>query len=165
MEAEIEDESAMPAAVGWHPWLRRGGSDPRLLIDADAVLETRALIPTGRVLPLEGRVDLRTGPLLGPRRLDHTYVGARSPAIVTWPDLELRLEFLGIDTIVVFTPPGAFCVEPQTAWPNALGFADGADRVRAGARTLGVGERLHAAFVIRWNRSSDQDGAPSSLSS
>lgn len=150
LEAEIEAETAMPAALGWHPWFRRGDSDPRLRVDADAVLETQAMIPTGRILQVEGRNDLRRGPLLGRRRLDQAYVGARSPAIVTWPDLELRLEFPGMETVVVFTPPGAFCVEPQTAWPNAFGLTDRADRERAGARTLAAGERLVAAFVIRW---------------
>lgn len=150
MQAEIEADDAMPAALGWHPWFRRGEADPRLRVAADGVLEARGMIPTGRVVPVRGRTDLRSGPALGRRRLDHAYVGAASPAVVSWRDLELTLEFVGADTIVVFTPPGAFCVEPQTAWPNALGLADPGERRRAGARRLATGERLEATFRIGW---------------
>ena len=152
MVAEIEADAAMPAALGWHPWFRRGGTDVRLRVDADAVLERRSMIPTGRVLPVRGPTDLRAGPRLGRRRLDDTYVGARSPAVVRWPDLELRLEFPGVETVVVFSPRDALCVEPQTAWPNALGFPRPADRAGAGARSLEPGESLEATFAIRWTR-------------
>jgi aldose 1-epimerase len=150
MEAGIEADDPTPAALGWHPWFRRGKVDPRLRVAADAVLETRGKIPTGRIVPVHGRTDLRAGPALGRRRLDHAYVGVRSPAVITWPDLELAIEFHSTETVVVYTPPGSFCVEPQTAWPNALGLASAPDRALAGARHLAGGERLEAALRLRW---------------
>lgn len=141
----------MPAALGWHPWFRRGTPDPSLRVDAAGLVERRAMLPTGRVLPLEGRFDLRDGPNLGRRRLDDAYVGANGPAVLRWPDLELRLDFgPELDTVVVYTPWHAICVEPQTARPNALGHVDDAAARAAGRRDLDAGESLTARLQIAW---------------
>jgi aldose 1-epimerase len=149
LAAELEAGGPMPAALGWHPWFRRDGA-VGLRVDADAVLATRAMLPTGRTEPVAGRTDLRRGPPLGRRRLDHAYVDARTPASVRWDDLELEIAFDPAPaTVVVHTPPGRFCVEPQTAWPNALTMPD-SDRVRAGVRLLGPGEVLRAAVAMPW---------------
>jgi aldose 1-epimerase len=149
--AEIVADRPMPAALGWHPWFERGGSDPRVRLDATEVLETEALIPTGRVLPVDDVTDLRDGAPLGSRRLDHTYIGARSPAIVGWPDLQLRIELdPNVQAVVVHSPPRGFCVEPQTAWPNAFGPAL-AGRADAGARELAAGDSLRVEMVWRWS--------------
>src|SRR5918995_3116618 len=92
LEAEIEAAAPAPAALGWHPWfLRRGGVHLRL--NAASVLEVDRMIPTGRELPIQGKFDLANGPELGRRRLDTAYVGARSPIVIEWPDLELRMSF------------------------------------------------------------------------
>jgi aldose 1-epimerase len=150
IEAEIEAERAMPAALGWHPWFRREAPGPRLRVAADEVLETRGLIPTGRRIPVRGMTDLRPGSLIAGRRVDHCYVDPRSPAVATWPDLELRIAFAPpINSVVVYTPPHAFCVEPQTAWPNAL--AGGvADAARTGLTILDAGGTLRASMRIDW---------------
>lgn len=142
LEAEVVAGDAMPAALGWHPWfLRRGGV--RVRLDADAVLEVDRMIPTGRALPIRGRLDLGDGPELGDRRLDTAYAGVRSPIVMTWRDLELRMSFgPEMSTAVVFTPPGFFCVEPQTAPPNAL--VDGA------AASLAAGGTLTSTVVLAW---------------
>ncbi len=124
LTAEVQATSAsMPLSVGWHPWFRRPDrGDLRVRVQAPATLVTdRDLIPTGDTRPVEGDTDLRSGPVLGQRRLDHVYVEAASPAVVAWPDLELHVGFaLPVTTVVVYTPPGAACVEPQSAWPNAV---------------------------------------------
>jgi aldose 1-epimerase len=149
LEAEIHAEVAMPAALGWHPWFQRRG-EPRLRVDGDAVLEARRMIPTGQLVPVRGTLDLRAGPPLGRRRLDHAYVGVRPPVELTWPDVTLRLETdPWLPTVVVFTPPGAVCVEPETAWPNALALPRPA-ATAAGARFLAAGERLGGRLVIAW---------------
>jgi aldose 1-epimerase len=153
IEATITAEQAMPAALGWHPWFRRETPDPSLLLDAAGTLAAHRMIPTGEVDPLTRKTDLRGGPVLGRRRLDHTYVGARSPAVLRWPDLELRVEFgAEADTVVVYTPWNAVCIEPQTALPNALGRANSAAAGVAGAvpRILEAGERLASRIVIAW---------------
>lgn len=159
LRAEVEAEEPMPAAVGWHPWFRRGG-EVQLLVAADATLATRRMLPTGNVEPVVGRTDLRAGPRLGPRRLDHAYVDAASPALLRWPGLELTVEFAPTPaTVQVYTPPGAVCVEPQTAWPNALAAPAGAWD-RAGLRTLEAGEVLRAQVVMSWLREDRSAGVP-----
>ena len=157
-EATVEAYDPMPAALGWHPWLRRdGGSnttvDPQLRIDAGGVLARSRMLPTGAVLPLTRQTDLRAGPRLGRRRLDDTFVDVRSPVILSWPHLELRIAFGPEATAVhVYTPWNAVCVEPQTALPNALALP-GVDAERAGVRFLEPGGRLTSTMSLHWARS------------
>ena len=145
---------AMPVAVGWHPWFRRDvrGSGARgeiaLRVDAAEVLRTDRMIPTGEATPVHGRTDLRRGPRLGRRRLDHAYVAAHSPAVLRWPDLELTIAWDPTPaTVVVHTPASSLCVEPQTAWPNAAAL-EGAARKLSGRRMLRPGESLTASMSI-----------------
>ncbi len=142
LEAAVLTELAAPAALGWHPWfLRRGGA--RLRLAAESVLEVEGMIPTGRALPIRGSLDLAVGPELGRRRLDTTYVGVRSPIDIAWPDLELRMSFgAEITAAVVYTPREVFCVEPQTAPPNAL--------AKAGATLLQAGDSLESTVTLEW---------------
>lgn len=150
LTAEIVAEQSMPAAFGWHPWFRRTGVDPTLRVQADRFLETKAMIPTGELVAVAGRTDLRLGPRLGSRRLDHAFVGARSPTTIEWPDFTLTVEQEPIlSVITIFTPPDAICVEPQTAWPNALGLPEREGRV-AGAVALAPGQSLRATMRIAW---------------
>jgi len=123
LQAEAADRS-MPLSMGWHPWFRRLG-DTALKVDSDQVLELDDdLIPTGNRRPVDDVTDLRTGPALGERLLDHVYVSSRPPAVITWPDLSMAIEWSApADTLVIHTPPAGFCVEPQTAWPNAPALA------------------------------------------
>jgi aldose 1-epimerase len=157
MLAEIEADHAMPAALGWHPWFLRGGADPRVRLDADRALVTLAMIPTGESVPVRGRSDLRDGPRLGRRRLDHAYIGTSGPATITWPDLRLDVSTApALTTVVVHTPARGFCIEPQTAWPNALGPTEGGERARPideGQRGLELshGERLTVELAIEWS--------------
>jgi galactose mutarotase-like enzyme len=142
--------NGMPWAAGWHPWFERAGEDVGLKVDAEATLVTTDdLIPTGELAPIGEEGDLRSGPLVGERRLDHVYVDARSPAIVRWPDLELHLEFgPPIETLVVYTPEGAACVEPQSAWPNASSLA-ARGVVGTGLAALEPGER--STLEMQWS--------------
>ena len=140
----------MPWAAGWHPWFERAADDIEVRVEAAATLVTTdELIPTGEVASIGEERDLSSGPLLGERRLDHVYTRTRSPAIVRWPDLELRLEFgLPIETIVVYTPEGAACVEPQSAWPNAASLA-ARGVVGTGLASLEPGEM--STLETRWS--------------
>jgi len=110
------------------------------------------MVPTGATAPVAGRRDLRSGPRLGRRRLDLAYLGARSPAVITWPDLELQIEFEPSPApLVVYTPRASFCVEPLTATPNALALPS-RERAAAGIRELGAGERLTAVMTLSLER-------------
>jgi aldose 1-epimerase len=143
---------AGPAGLGWHPWFARPRSgDLEVMVDAGSVLVLdRDTVPTGAVRPVTAREDLRSGPALGDRRLDHVYVDAVGPAVVRWPDLELRIDFdRPLRTVVVHTPEQGVCVEPQTMWPNAPllaahGVAD------TGVRTLAPGEHLRVQHRWTW---------------
>lgn len=151
LDAQIVAEATMPAALGWHPWFLRRG-DPALRLDGDRVLESRGMIPTGKLVPVAGKLDLRAGPPLGRRRLDDVYTGVRPPVELTWPDLRLELSTEPwLDTWVVYTPGQAVCVEPETAWPNALGTSPGRGPAGGNARVLEPGESLRAVFSIAWS--------------
>ena len=79
------------------------------------------------------------------------FVDARGPAIVRWPDLELRIEFEPpLVSVVVFSPPGSVCVEPATAWPDALRLAAARrDRDRAWSSSAAA-RTLAATMTWRW---------------
>lgn len=151
-EATITAAEAMPAALGWHPWFRRDpGEDLEVAVLADRRLELDdELIPSGLSVPVAGAYDLRRGPTLGDRRLDDVYVNAQGPAIVRWRDLELQLEFEApLSSVVVFSPPGSVCVEPATAWPDALRLSS-AGVAGTGLVVLEPGEHLAARMAWRW---------------
>jgi aldose 1-epimerase len=150
-EAAIEAIEAMPASLGWHPWFQRTDGDlaVSILAGRHLVLDDE-LIPSGASLPVGGSTDLRSGPFLDDRRLDDVFIDARGPAIVRWPDLELALEFEPpVATVVVFSPPGAVCVEPMTAWPDAIRLA-GAGLSETGLVVLEPGATLAASMTWRW---------------
>lgn len=150
MTAAITAAEAMPVSVGWHPWFARRDGSVAVRVDADAVLATERMIPTGLEVPVSGPLDLRAGPRLGARRLDHAYVDAASPAVIEWPDLRLELRFEPTPgVVVVHTPPAGVCVEPQTAPPNALVLGPRTART-TGVRHLDRGEAFEATFEIAW---------------
>ncbi len=157
LAAEVEADAPMPAALGWHPWFLRArhpGDDPRAVrvrLRAGGVLERQAMIPTGRVVAPSGSAELGDGPALGSRRLDDAYVDVFEPPVIDWPDgFRLTLEIAPpLSTVTVYTPRDALCVEPQTAWPNALGLTREAG-LAAGAMLVEPERPLRAAWSLRW---------------
>lgn len=153
LELEVgEYTRAGPAGVGWHPWFARpADGDVALRLDAREVLVVDAdLVPTGDVRAVSADEDLRSGPPLAERRLDHVYVRAKGPALLRWPDLDLEIEFdEHLNTVVVHTPSEGVCVEPETMWPNApLLAARGI--AGTGLRTLDPGETLRISERWTW---------------
>jgi len=153
LELEVgEYRRAGPAGLGWHPWfVRTPGADLEIRVDASEALVLDAdQVPTGEVRRVSPREDLRSGPPVGDRQLDHVYVRTKSPAIVRWADLELRIEYgMSLQTVVVHTPPEGICVEPQTMWPNAPLLAAAGVR-DTGLRTLEPGESVSATERWAW---------------
>jgi aldose 1-epimerase len=148
---------AGPAGLGWHPWFARPETgDLEVMVAAREVLVLDCdKVPTGEVREVTASEDLRSGPTLGDRRLDHVYIRATGPAIVRWPDLELRVEYdQTLNTVVVHTPEAGVCVEPQSMWPNApLLAARGVPGT--GLRTLAPGEHLRARERWTWHQRRD----------
>lgn len=152
VEAAIVAEEPQPAAIGWHPWFRRSGA-MTIRVASEQTLELDdSTIPTGALVPVNGPRDLRGGPEVGDRALDDVFTDVASPAVLTWPDLELALAFEApVRMVVVFTQPESICVEPMTAWPDAIRLS------RAGKRTTGLvglaaGERLVAKTTWSWRQ-------------
>jgi aldose 1-epimerase len=150
LEATIEADEPMPAALGWHPWFARGDGAVRVGVAADRVLQlTEDLIPTGELEAVDARTDLRDTPAIGSRKIDDVYTSVASPAELCWPDLRLEIEFgPSVGSVVVYNHPEAICVEPITAWPDAIRLTQ-AGRPDTGLVLLGAGERLTA--WTRWN--------------
>jgi aldose 1-epimerase len=126
---------AMPASCGWHPWFRRTVEGVAAVLDIhpgfmyqrdDAGITTRQRRP---VAP--GPLDDCLGGML------------RNPAII-WPDL-LRLELeSSCEVWVVYTERDhAWCVEPQSAPPDALNHDP---------FLVEPGRPLVAEFTMRWSQ-------------
>jgi aldose 1-epimerase len=148
----IAADEAMPAGIGWHPWFARPATgDVRLRLAATGTLRTREdLVPTGEIDALDGLTDLRDGPLLGDRYLDHVYTGIGAPAELAWPDLVMRFDWEPpVQSVCLHSPPRGVCVEPQTEWPNAPVLA--ATGVQStGQVTAHPGSPLTARTVWTW---------------
>jgi aldose 1-epimerase len=151
LRAEVLAEEPMPAALGWHPWFADPQGQMRVRLQSDAILRLAPdLIPTGETAAVDERTDLRDGPGTGGRRLDDVYVAVGSPAVVTWPDIELTMDFeQPIGSFVICTHPQAVCVEPMTAWPDAVRLA-GEGHADTGLVELASGERLAASTTWSW---------------
>ncbi|MEK6720194.1 MAG: hypothetical protein AABZ33_05920 [Chloroflexota bacterium] len=150
--AEVRAERAMPVAIGWHPWFRRHGDEPiEVTVPAEFVLETTDdIIPTGVLLPVDGPTDLRRAVDVMDRRLDHAFVAVTGPCRVAWPDLELSIDAEPVGSVVVHTTPTAVCVEPQTAWPDAVRLA--AAGAATGLVALEAGDTFVATSRWTWRR-------------
>jgi aldose 1-epimerase len=149
LEAEIRaEDQAMPAALGWHPWFACPSPETvrvRVQAERELVLDGE-LLPTGVVRPVSAHSDLRAAPIVGKRQLDTVYLGAVSPAVLALAGIELQLQFdPALEIIVIYTSPGAVCVEPWSAWPDAFRMA--ASGHPSGAVVLEPGESLR-----RWTR-------------
>jgi aldose 1-epimerase len=130
----------MPATLGWHPWFRRqlerGGP---LSLDADM----RAAswfekddegIPTGRLR------------VVRPRPWDDCFRGVGSIAL-EWPAaLRIDVEH-DCDDVVLYDPPHAICVEPQSGPPDAFTIDAAGCRVAAGSS-------LERTVTWRWRMGS-----------
>ena len=119
---------AFPAACGWHPWFRRdafGASDASLVVPAAERYVLDNHLPTGQLVRPSGVHNLTPAALLGTRRLDDCYRGLRGPVRIRWADVELELDMAcPAPHVMVFTPPHAFCVEPESAAPDVFNLAN-----------------------------------------
>lgn len=128
MKLEVRSERDLfPAGCGWHPWFRRqlpGGAPVRVQVPASRRYILEGGIPTGETVAPVGEFDLRAPTELGQRRLDDCYAGLEGPLVADWGVLQLAMTVEAPEPHVqVFTPEYAFCLEPQTAAPDAFNLA------------------------------------------
>jgi aldose 1-epimerase len=151
---EIVGEGPFPAGCGWHPWFRRDvrpGVHPRVLVDADERYELSSdRIPTGRIVAVDGNYDLRADAAMGDLRLDDCYRGLRQPLRIAWGDIELTmLSSANVTHAVIYTPPDAICIEPQTCAIDAFNLD--AHGVAAGTTLVDARHPLVATTEWRWH--------------
>ena len=154
----VDAAQPMPAALGWHPWWRFDDATAvELRVPADRVLVTDdELVATGETRPVAGETDLRSGPRLGARRLDHTYIGLHGPVGFAWPDVVAELEpGPGVVAVHVFVTERAVCIEPLSAWPNAH-VLDSRGVDGTGLATVVPGSPLRASWRLRLRRRAGQ---------
>ncbi|MEO8539902.1 MAG: hypothetical protein ABI577_09200 [bacterium] len=146
-----------PAGCGWHPWFRRGlatgptnaggatNATVSVMIPAQQRYELDRQLPTGALRAAEGGFALDGSDLAG-RRLDDCYTNLLEPkAVITWPGLRLTMTFdCAFPHVQVYTPPEAFCIEPQTCAPDAFNLPGAA----SGAAVVAPGRPL--SFTMRW---------------
>jgi len=125
-----EDESSdLPFGLAIHPYFRIIGDrrDVRLQVPAERAMEAVDLLPTGRLVSLEGSPgDLREPRPLSELDLDDVYWGLSPsrPQVIYYDRLRKRLVLSASEMFthsVVYTPPdrGYFCVESQSCSTDA----------------------------------------------
>lgn len=128
------DDRAMPALTGWHPWFRRQldrGDAAQIDVSPSQTYELDDdMIPTGNLIDVP------------PPPWNETFVGLATPPVIRWPgalELEISSTF---DHWVVFTEPEhAICVEPQSGPPN---------QVNTNPQLVTPGNPLTGSMTLRW---------------
>jgi aldose 1-epimerase len=146
----------MPMGFGWHPYfnmpLRAGGDRMHCQLQVPTATYwelARDLVPTGKRLPVSGRLDLRSGLVVGETMYDDILSGVEYDEN-HWSHASLIDQVAKIKATisagpsfrewVIYTPPqrDAICLEPYTCAGNAFNLhAAGVD---AGVIVLAPGE-------------------------
>lgn len=127
MTLEVRTErEVFPAGCGYHPWFRRdvaGALDVHIQMPATKRYFMKDQIPVGHLLTAAAKWDLGNT-FLGDRRLDDCYTNLYGPIILDWGRVELEMSVeCPTPHVQVYTPPEAFCIEPQTCAPDAFNLA------------------------------------------
>jgi aldose 1-epimerase len=129
----LAGDTAMPVALGWHPWFRRvvDGATATLRVPDDALVQERDAdgVPTGGwASPAGGWNDgVRTGPV------EVAYPGRGA----------LRMSWDAPFAILFDEHPQGVCVEPTTSPAESM------------AHVVGPGERLDLTIAVRWSAAPD----------
>ena len=146
-----QGESELPFGFGLHPYFQKlaGEEGTFVCLPADSVMEATAdLLPTGRLVPVEGTpYDLRRPMAVGNLDLDHVFTGilAGEHARIEYRRLGLtvRLEATpDFSHLVLYTPRGEgfFCLENQTCSTDAHNLYDRGFARESGLKTVPPGQ-------------------------
>lgn len=151
-EYEVDNRAGsatVPFGFGLHPYFPYQGAraETYLHVPATHWMESEALVPTGRLIELEGTpYDLRTPTSLADRMLDDVFFGItpEHPARVEFRDVGRQIVFQAspeFTHMVVYTPDRPFfCVENQTCSTDAHNLANAGKNDVAHLLTCPVGE-------------------------
>lgn len=121
----IPGERAMPVTFGWHPWFRRrlarGGA-----LDLEVDMSTASRFQRDA----EG-ISTQTLVEPGPRPWDDCFSGV-GRIVLRWPGaIEVEVHH-DAPYVVLYDPPHAICVEPQTGPPDAFSLDPASCRLEPG---------------------------------
>lgn len=127
-----DDARPMPASIGLHPYLYAAGARVRLA--CEAMWLTADDIPSARQrTPV---VDaLAVGAAVKDLDIDNCFAGWDGVAEIDWPDLTLRIETDPPQRFVQIYHPRRgdfFCLEPQSAMPDAVNQGGGMELAPGG---------------------------------
>ncbi len=144
LAVENLDDHPMPASLGLHPYFP--AIDEALLeAEADGVWVTDDdLIPTKWVAISEAVASFAKPRSLARTYLDNCYTGFRGEARLSWPrpGLQVTIEAPNCRFMQIYTRgnDGSFCVEAQTAMPDAFNRADAMGAEATGLQIIAPGD-------------------------
>ena len=123
VELTVQNTGAgpMPACGGFHPFFPAQGGAIRANVSGAWLCDERKIPSTWRTGYACDR--LADGLPVGDMELDHCFTDWDGRADLIWPSHTVRLEGSpGLGRLQIYTPStgGFFCVEPQSAMPDAL---------------------------------------------
>jgi len=134
--ARNEGEKEMPVGFGIHPYFHKP-SEGLVHVPAKGRWELSDSLPTGNILPAEGRYDLNNGQNLRDLNLDDifTFIESDTEGIArcVLKDYDYTTETMvefptsQFPHVVVFTPPEprqAICIEPNTCPTDAFNLQE-----------------------------------------
>ncbi len=143
-------DQAMPAALGFHPYFPAAGAT--IAARTQGAWETDAHgIPASHE-EIAACAALRAGAKASDLRLDHCFTGWDGNARLSWPSHALTLRAApNAGFLQIYTPKGAdfFCVEPQSAMPDAFNRPAEISGMRSLAPGQSQSLRLDIAFEER----------------
>ena len=132
----------MPVSLGWHPWFRRQ-------LERGTALELDVEMSDAKLF-LRGDEDIPTGELVAvpPRPWDDCFVGVGRVSM-NWPGA-LKIDVIhDCAKMVIFDPPHAICVEPQSHVSNSFNLDPSGSR-------LAAGDVIEHTVQWRWTMASSQ---------
>lgn len=140
------DDEPMPATLGLHPYFA-GQTRVRLRANLSGMWRTEQDLPVALYPPPDEFASPEGGAISG-LGLDHCFSGWDGVCDLLYAEGgRLRIEAKGCSFLQVYAPAGQdyFCVEPQTAMPDALNRQS----EDSGFRLLRPGESLQMSMRIR----------------
>jgi aldose 1-epimerase len=156
LEARVDNPESrpLPFGLGFHPYFRSDcvGSGCQMWVPAESFWELDESLPTGKIYPVKGRLDLRQGKNIIELKLDDVLTGLpgdepgqvlveRGGLRSTQSPNSLKMHASpDFREIVVFTPPHgkAVCIEPYTCTTDAVNSRQ--QQIDAGWKVLQPGE-------------------------